>query len=469
LAVVEEKARDFAGGRNELGPLARQLTSRFIRLVVSPRRRAVVRAARELGRRITNSPHRIDYFHQVDDPYSHLAAQALGPLCRRYAVELVPHLVSPAEDANIPEPELLAALARRDCDVVARHYGLGFPGAPDSGDRSVDAVEPKPESIRSVERALAAVLRDPKADFAASAVALGRALWSGGEAALEALATDHPPADAQATQAALEEGAALRGKLGHYSGAMFLYGGEWYWGVDRLHHLERRLALLGATHERGELLFARPEIEMNRAERGAEMTLEVFPSLRSPYTSICFERVLELADRTGVELVVRPVLPMVMRNVPVPMVKGLYIMMDTQREAEFMGVPFGKMIDPIGNPVRRAYSLWPWAKQRGRGPALLAAFLRAAFMEGIDTSADAGLRAVVERAGLDWQEACQQLGDPAWEDEVEVNRVAMVDEMGQWGVPSFRLRGPGGAPELCCWGQDRLWLVAREIQARSRT
>ena len=38
----------------------------------------------------------------------------------------------------------------------------------------------------------------------------------------------------------------LRSKLGHYSGAMFYYEGEWYWGVDRLYHLEARLKSLGA-------------------------------------------------------------------------------------------------------------------------------------------------------------------------------------------------------------------------------
>ena len=26
---------------------------------------------------------------------------------------------------------------------------------------------------------------------------------------------------------------------------MFYYGGEWYWGVDRLYHLEQRLGELG--------------------------------------------------------------------------------------------------------------------------------------------------------------------------------------------------------------------------------
>jgi len=196
------------------------------------------------------------------------------------------------------------------------------------------------------------------------------------------------------------------------------------------------------------------------------MTLEFFPSLRSPYTALAFEKTLELAERTGVELIIRPVLPMVMRDVPVPRVKGLYIMMDTQRESETLGVPFGKLLDPIGDPVRRAYSLWPWANEIGRGAALLASFLRGAFMEGIDTSTEAGFRQVVERAGLDWSEASKRVGDPAWEAEVEENRLTMVEEMGQWGVPSYRLCGPGDAPELCCWGQDRMWLIAREIQER---
>ena len=46
------------------------------------------RAARDLGRarhRRRGTPV-IDYFHQVDDPYSHLAVQLLVPLARRYGV-----------------------------------------------------------------------------------------------------------------------------------------------------------------------------------------------------------------------------------------------------------------------------------------------------------------------------------------------------------------------------------------------
>lgn len=46
---------------------------------------------------------------------------------------------------------------------------------------------------------------------------------------------------------------------------------------------------------------------------------------------------------------------------------------------------------------------------------------------------------------------------------LEQNRLAMY-EAGLWGVPSFRLLDENGEQLLALWGQDRLWLFAREIQ-----
>ena len=37
-------------------------------------------------------------------------------------------------------------------------------------------------------------------------------------------------------------------------------------------------------------------------------------------------------------------------------------------------------------------------------------------------------------------------------------------DAGLWGVPSFRLLNDQGQQLLALWGQDRLWLFAREIQ-----
>ena len=193
--------------------------------------------------------------------------------------------------------------------------------------------------------------------------------------------------------------------------------------------------------------------------------LEFYPSLRSPYTAICFERVHALVDRYGLELSLRPVLPMVMRGLPVPRAKRLYIVRDTAREAERVCEPFGFMADPVGRPVERGFSLWPRMRDAGVGPAYLHAFARAAFAEGIDLGSDAGLRRVVEQVGVDWREVAPHLDAEGWRDELEHNRETLLG-LGLWGVPSFRLRGPEGSPDYATWGQDRIWRVEQEIVKR---
>jgi 2-hydroxychromene-2-carboxylate isomerase len=177
------------------------------------------------------------------------------------------------------------------------------------------------------------------------------------------------------------------------------------------------------------------------------------------------DRVLAFRERLPIDLVLRPVLPMVMRGLPVPRAKQLYITLDTKREAEDAGVRFGRMCDPVGRPVERCFSLYPWARERGREAELLRSFTQAAFAEGVDTGCDAGLRLVVERAGLSWSEAQGHLDREGWRDELEANRKQLF-ALGLWGVPSFRLLGRAGEPDYATWGQDRLWRIEQEIRRR---
>jgi 2-hydroxychromene-2-carboxylate isomerase len=259
-----------------------------------------------------------------------------------------------------------------------------------------------------------------------------------------------------------------RRRLGHYLGATFFYGGEWYWGIDRLHYLERRLGDLGvprAGASDAPVVARKQKSAGGPTSAGSALTLEFFASLRSPYTAIAFSRVYDLARRSGVKLVLRPVLPMVMRGLPVPRAKQLYIVLDTGREAERAGAAFGRVCDPVGRPVERAYSLYPWAREQGRAEEFLHCFARAAFAEGIDTGTDAGLQYVVEEAGLGWEEARRHLDNEGWRDEVAANGQALL-ETGLWGVPSFRLRGPAEMPDFCTWGQDRIWRIEQEIRGR---
>ncbi len=441
-----------------MSSLARRISPHVIGVLTSPHTRAVRRWLVEQRRRLRREPQRVLYFHQIDDPYSQLAAQVLPELLARYEVELVPHLVGPPSDAAAPERQRLADFARRDAADVAPGYGLEFPAG---------AAAPAPECVELTARMLVPAIS--AGGFATLAARAGSALWRGDRARLEALARESGVTDIATAHAALEAGSRLRERLGHYLGGMLYYGGEWYWGVDRLHFLERRLRSLRLLRKAGApaLIAARPDPSAEPAPQPSErLTLEFYPSLRSPYTAIAMDRVLALSKRLPVDLVLRPVLPMVMRGLPVPREKQLYIMLDTKREAEDAGVAFGRVCDPVGRPVERGFSLYPWAKERGRAFELLRSFTRAAFAEGVDTGTDAGLRLVVERAGLDWSEAQEHLGRDGWQGELEANREQLF-ALGLWGVPSFRLLGRPGEPDYSTWGQDRLWRVEQEIRRRS--
>jgi 2-hydroxychromene-2-carboxylate isomerase len=312
-----------------------------------------------------------------------------------------------------------------------------------------------------------AAAASPRA-FAALAPRVGEALWDGDAATLDGLERDQGTISVAGVRAALLRGDSLRTKLGHYLGGVFHYAGESYWGVDRLGYLELRLIGLGARRESASSLLApRFDVSHDTIDAGrAGMTLECFVSLRSPYSYIAMPRTFDLAARTGVTLKMRPVLPMVMRGLAVPASKRMYITLDTKREAESVGLPFGRICDPVGRPVERGFSLYPHAVSKGCAGEYLLSFCRAAFAEGIDTGSDEGLRQVAVAAGLSWEEAWRSIDPDGWRPELEANREEML-ALGLWGVPSYRLTGGRAEGDFCTWGQDRLWLVEDEIRRRA--
>lgn len=375
--------------------------------VINPAIRAQRRQDAEAARIAAGVPHRVDYFHQHDDPYSHLAEQVLEILEDRYAIELVRHEIRASGGLNQPEPARLAAWATRDAELIAPHYGLKRPSA-----------------------------------------------W-------------HGTSDAVPARAMLDAGSERLATLGHYSGAMFHYAGEWFWGVDRLFHLEQWLRDLGACKDTTlPFICPRPAIDVAGIDASA-LTLDFYPSLNSPYTAIIYDRTIAMARECGIRLEHKPVLPMIMRGVPATREKGTYIMFDAKREAEYLGVDFGPVMTPIGEPTRMLYSLLPWAADQGKDIALMSAGLRFAWAEGVGLHELQGMRRAVEEAGLEWAEAETRLGTDEWKEPTARRQIEMTDDLGLWGVPSFRLRGAGGEPDLCVWGQDRLWLIAAEIKRRA--
>ena len=415
------------------------LVSRAAEVITGETRLQSRREREERRRRASGEPHRIDYFHQADDPYSWLVAQALPLLASRYEIDLRCHLVSAPEAWAAPERAKLEAWSRIDAERLAQKAGLSFVHG---------AVLPDASRVALAESAAAACL---KGAFPAEGLArVGEALWTG---------ATMPEGSDDAT-AARREGDALRHALGHYLGGMLHYGGEWYWGVDRLHFLEERLSALGARRAPGsfEAIYAQPTSPRADAAPAGPGEIHYYLSFRSPYTYIAAERVRALADAYGLELKLRFVLPMVMRGLPVPPAKRNYIILDAAREARRAGVPFGRVADPVGRPVERGYSLLPWAIEQGRGYEYCLAFMRGVWSQGIHAGSDGGMRRIVEAAGLSWQSARSLIGDHAWRAQAEANRIELTS-LGLWGVPGFRFN------DVSAWGQDRLWVIEDAIRA----
>jgi len=418
------------------------------RYLFSIERRNTRRSQAEKKRKAANAPHLVEYFHQADDPYSHLMAQLLPEFCRRHDVQLKVHIVPPPPDWAAPDRQRLEAYARLDAERLAFRMGRDFrdPGA-----------QPSAECIHAANVSLMSAVKS--GDFLRQAAEIGQKLWTGSM-------LDTPVSDGMPVDDALLAADNHRDELGHYLGATLYYAGEWYWGADRLHYLETRLSELGADTEDkpAGVIFAPMDTPTTRAanSRGARAQLHWYLSFRSPYTGIVADRVKALADSFGADLNLRFVLPMVMRGMQVPRKKGFYIMSDVVREAERLGIAFGDIADPLGEPVERGYAILHQAIERGRGFEFARSFLSGVWAEGIDAGSNAGLEAITERAGLSWSDMKPFIGRNHWRDEAQANQQDMFRH-GLWGVPGFRVGS------VATWGQDRLWVVEDALRAEDQS
>jgi 2-hydroxychromene-2-carboxylate isomerase len=385
---------------------------------------------------------KVYYFHQADDPYSHLAVQKLAELKSKYLLEFEVHLVNKTEDVYKGDVVKFDTLARQDAESIACHFNSTF--SPTS--------RPSNHEIKVANGLLASCLSE--SNFPVEAIQIGEKLWSGqlaGKSKLE-------------SGALCRKGSQIRKRLGHYLGGTFYFEGEWYWSVDRLHLLEKRLQAEGFGD--GGNICPLPSVEDFHVDGlHPEIVLEYFPSLRSPYSAIGHARVMDLVEKTGIQLKLRPVMPMMMRGVPAPLLKQRYIMSDSGREARHYDVAFGPFCDPFGEPIKKAFAAYHCASEQGLGLGFVTEFLKASFAEGLNICVKEGLAIVCERAGFDIKEI-----DPHadWEKALGENLSAMA-EGSLWGVPSFRLSGGNEEAPYSCWGQDRIWRVAAEIKKRSST
>jgi 2-hydroxychromene-2-carboxylate isomerase len=411
------------------------------------------RGARELlaaaRRGITRKPVRLEFFHDLVDPWSYLTAQAVDRLVKAYpglALE-VTVISAPASDVD-PAPDLRAKHAVRDARELATFWDVSFQGKK----------EADPTLLRKISTAL---IKPRPAEVQLQAILdLCGGMWDHDhkrvDAALIKIGFDSQAGVAPALATSYAQ---LRDK-GHYQGAMLSYKGEWYWGLDRLVYLEQAIAADLGVEPVG-VIKQRPE-----AERGpllltptaaTPLVMDLWFSFRSPYSYLALERITDVIGSAPVEIRLRPVPPMVERGFQVPRIKRMYIVQDAKREADRLGIEFGYLCDPLGAAVTNCLAIEKWAIAEGKGLDFARSAMRGIWSEALDLASYVDLRTVVERAGLGWDGARAALADPEVGSWTTTN-AADLAVISLWGVPSFRIG------DLVTWGQDRLDLIADRLR-----
>jgi len=421
--------------------------TRFANLELQNKRRLLLEKKRnEDGR-----PHEVIYFHSVSDPYSYLVLQKLESLKTTYNINLNFVLVGEPPPLATPEPEFYKIYSLIDAKRIAPFYNTKPPKI---------EVMPNHKEVKQIEQILT---NTPNDMLLPKSMDLAHQLWQGDLKDLEKQVKEFGTSEDIASQV-IKEGDIQRQQKKHYLGAVFHYEGENYWGLDRLYHLENRLTKLGLQISNSPFISTRSYVSPKEKVKKEGFVLEFYPSLNSPYTYISFNRVKKLTEKYSIKLKIKPVLPMLMRNMKIPGSKGAYILNDASREGKEVGVKFNKILTPIGKPAERAYSLFMWVNDQDKGFEYLHRLMVASFHDGKNIYKINFLNKLIQELGLNWEEAEIHLDNDRWRHLLEKNRLDMYDSS-IWGVPAFKLISQN-AEDFSIWGQDRLWLLENEILSR---
>lgn len=202
------------------------------------------------------------------------------------------------------------------------------------------------------------------------------------------------------------------------------------------------------------------------------LAVDLFWSFRSPYSYLATGRLVALARDFDVDITVRPVLPIALRDpdkVFSNPLAGMYIVRDSARVAEHLRIPIAwPQPDPVvqnfatreiaaAQPLaRRLTRLGQAAALAGRGLPFIdevSRLLWSGTVAGWDQGshlADATARAGLDLATLD---AVVRRDEAAIDAAIDANQDALT-AAGHWGVPTMVFQGEP------FFGQDRVELLA---------
>lgn len=211
------------------------------------------------------------------------------------------------------------------------------------------------------------------------------------------------------------------------------------------------------------------------------LSADVFWSFRSPYSYLATGRLVELEKRYALELRVRPVLPLAVREPDffkrVNPLWPAYLMRDTVRVAEYHGIDYGwprpdpvvqtlqegRLVTAPEQPyIHRLTRLGALAVERGRGLPFIDEVSRLIWGgKVVGWHEGSHLADACGRAGLDLAELdAAAAGDAARLDAVIGKNQKDLEAAGHWGVPTVVFEGEP------FFGQDRLELLVWRMKQR---
>ncbi|MCH2187942.1 DsbA family protein [Myxococcota bacterium] len=206
------------------------------------------------------------------------------------------------------------------------------------------------------------------------------------------------------------------------------------------------------------------------------LSVDVFWSFRSPYSYLATGRLLVLQSDLGLEVNVRPVLPIAVRTPEfferVNPLFPSYLVRDVMRLGEFLGIPIRwprpdpvvmnpDLTYPLEQPcIHRLTRLGIAAAERGQGLAFLDEVSKVIWDGSVEDWHEGDhLSSATARAGLDLDELDRAItSNPNhFSDAIEENQQAL-EAAGHWGVPTMVFNGEP------FFGQDRIDLLVWRIQ-----
>ncbi|MEW6990298.1 DsbA family protein [Colwelliaceae bacterium 6441] len=392
----------------------------------------------------------VEVYLALNDPHSFMLVQVLADIEQRFAIKFKLYLVYKAVPGVTIHPKLMRNWALNDANYISKQYGL--------------------KSISSLPTAKALLTGQQIWQLSPKTVESAENIfyqtWFG--EFTEFYSTSTPVINFQ-----IKNQQRLIRK-GHYLSAAIFFAGDWFIGIDRLFFLEDRLTKLGLNLTNDKSKYHANQLAccsvtaVESSEEKAPIQLhnthvcEVYISLRSPYSYLGFIKVKKLAQKYQVPMVIKPVVPMVMRGLNVPISKMRYTYIDANREAKLAHIPFRAYNDPIGQGIVNCYQIFSYAEKNNKSVAFIEATFEAIYVKNLDVAQSHVIQTICHDIGLDYNQALEHAKENDWQQWSDTHQ-AELEQLGLWGVPCFKY------DDISCWGQDRLVQIEQAMINNSPT